>query len=255
MEEGRQKVSERLPLSDRCKAIIMGSILGDGSLKLHSRYRNARFSFRHSISQKEYFFWKVGELKEISAERDVWQQQDKDAWGKDKLRYQSAALPSLTELYHLTHPHGKFRIRRKWLNRLTPLSLCVWWLDDGSLLNGRQGVLCTDGFSYDELLLIVRYFRTVWGLSPRIGRVSQVGPRAGQHRLWLRSQEDLQEFLRLIVPHVPVVSMLKKVMLLYSDPNFQQRWISEVAQSTAWNEAILTGVVEEQKRKLVRFRE
>jgi hypothetical protein len=71
----------------------------------------------------------------------------------------------------------------------------------------------------------------------------------------LRSQEDLQKFLRLIVPHVPVVSMLKKVMLLYSDPDFQQRWISEVAQTTAWDGAILTSVVEEQKRKLARFRE
>jgi hypothetical protein len=255
MEEGRQKVGANLLLSDRCRAIILGSILGDGSLKLHKPYRNARFSFRHSTIQQEYFFWKVNELKEISAERDVWEQQDRDAWGTSKLRYQSAACEVLTELYRLTHPHGRFRIRRKWLNLLTPLSLCIWWLDDGSLLNGKQGVFCTDGFSYDELLLIVRYFRKVWGLNLRIGRVSQTGPRSHQHRLWFRSREDLKIFLRIIMPHVPVPSMHKKVLLLYKDPDFQQRWISEVAQALGRDEAIVTVTVAELKAKLKRFRE
>jgi hypothetical protein len=255
MEEGRQKVGVNLLLSDRCRAIILGSVLGDGSLKLHRPYRNARFSFRHSTNQREYFFWKVGELKEISAARDVWEQQDCDAWGTSKLRYQSAANEALTELYRLTHPHGKFRIRRKWLNLLTPLSLCVWWLDDGSLLNGKQGVFCTDGFSYDELLLVVRYFRKVWGLSLRIGRVSQTGPRAHQYRLWFRAREDLKKFLHLILPHMPVPSMLKKVLLLYKDPDFQQRWISEVARGTGFDEVAVRQTAAELKAKLKRFRE
>jgi hypothetical protein len=255
MEEGRQKVGPNLLLSDRCRAIILGSILGDGSLKLHKPYRNARFSFRHSTIQQEYFFWKVGELKEISATKDVWLQTDRNAWGTSKLRYQSAALESLTELYRLTHPHGKFRIRRKWLNLLTPLSLCVWWMDDGSLLNGKQGVFCTDGFSYPELLLIVRYFRKVWGLNLRIGRVSQTGPRRHQYRLWFRAREDLKKFLRIILPHLPAPLMLKKVLLLYKDPDFQQRWISEVVQATGCEEAVVQQTAAELKAKLKRFRE
>ena len=37
------------------QAIILGSLLGDGSLKIHSGYKNARFSFRHSYKQQEYF--------------------------------------------------------------------------------------------------------------------------------------------------------------------------------------------------------
>lgn len=241
-------------LSDRCKAIILGSILGDGSLKLHEPYRNARFSFRHSMVQKEYFFWKVEQLKEISGNVDVWVQKGKDGWGKDKLRYQSAALETLTELYQLTHDRHQFRIRRKWLNQLTPLSLCVWWLDDGSLLNGKQGVFCTDAFPYDELFIIVRYFRKVWGIFPRIGRVSQTGPRANQYRLWLRSKQDLEKFLRLILPHMKVPLMLKKVMLLYNDPLLQERWISEVCEATQINENIIRECVAELKGKLKRFR-
>lgn len=257
MELGRQKVGKKLgsPLSDRCRAIILGSLLGDGSLKLHKPYQNARFSFRHSANQKEYFLWKVRELKEISANADTWEQADKSGFGKAKLRYQSAALPELTELYRLTHKRGKLRVRRKWLNQLTPLSLCVWWLDDGSLLNGRQGVLCTDGLSYEDLLTIVRYFRVVWGLHPRIGRVARTGPRSQQYRLWFRSVEELRKFLRIILPHVPVPSMLKKVLLLYRDPELQQRWISEVVQATGFDEELVKRIVEERKRELARFRE
>lgn len=37
------------------KAIILGSLLGDGCLKINQGYKNARFSFRHSITQQEYF--------------------------------------------------------------------------------------------------------------------------------------------------------------------------------------------------------
>jgi len=243
------------PLSDRCKAVILGSILGDGSLKLHARYRNARFSFRHSAVNQEYFFWKVSELKEISAVKDVWEQHGPDGWGHDKLRYQSAALESLTEMFQLTHPHGSYRIRRKWLNQLTPLSLCVWWLDDGSLLNGKQGVFCTDEVPFEEQLVIVRYLRKVWGLNPRIGRVSSTGPRSNQHRIWLRSKEDLIKFLRIILPYVAVPSMLKKVLLLYRDPDLQQRWISEVSTSTGFSLDIVQARVQEQKQKLARFRE
>ena len=54
-------------LSERTNQIILGSILGDGSLKIQNKYRNARFSFRHSIIQQEYFFWKIRELVEVSA--------------------------------------------------------------------------------------------------------------------------------------------------------------------------------------------
>lgn len=240
-------------LSNRCREIILGSILGDGSLKLYEPYRNARFSFRHSVTQKEYFFWKVSELKEISGKIGVWEQNGQDGWGKDKLRYQSAALETLTDLYKLTHDGRRFRIRRTWLNQLSPLSLCVWWLDDGSLLNGKQGVLCTDGFPYEELLIVVRYFRKVWDISPRIGKVSQ--KRANQFRLWFRNKTDLEKFLRLIIPHLKVPSMLKKVMILYKDPILQERWISEVCRSTQIDEKVVRQCVEDQKTKLARFRE
>ncbi len=221
-------------LSDQCKEIILGSLLGDGSLKIHKPYKNARFSFRHSIHQKEYFFWKTRQLKEISGESNIWQQKA-DGFGGEKLRYQSIALESLTELYRLTHKNNRLIIKRKWLNQLTPLSLAVWWLDDGSIIsNGRKGVFCTDPFPLEEQMLLARYLLKVWGVKVAIGKIARErnNERKEYYRLWIRSSEMLKKFLRIILPYAQTASILPKVLILYKDSQLQQRWISEVSQLT-----------------------
>lgn len=243
-------------LSDRCKEVILGSLLGDGSLKIHKPYRNARFSFRHSIHQKDYFSWKVDQLKEISAESDVWRQKP-DGFGGEKLRYQSAALESLTEFYRLTNKNNRLAIRRKWLNMLTPLSLAIWWLDDGSIIgNGRRGVLCTDPFSYENQRLLARYLKVAWGVEVHIAPISRLhdGKQKQYYRLWFRSSEQLIKFFKIILPWVKVETMLPKVLLLYRDSQLQQRWISEVGKLTGFSENIVSKYVSEKKLKWKNFR-
>lgn len=243
-------------LSSRCKEIILGSVLGDGSLKIPKGYKNARFSFRHSVKASEYFYWKVKELEEVSSDHCVWSQVQSGSYAEEMLRYQSRACEELTPLYELVHRHHKLQIRRKWLNQLSPLSLCVWWLDEGSLVSHcRQGVICTDCFSYDELLLTVKYFRKVWELSPSIGKVASSGPRSEQYRLWFHSREELKNFLRIIIPYVPVSSMLHKVLILYKDPELQQRWISEVSELSKFRLEEITSCLKERKEVLAYYRE
>ena len=243
-------------LSKKCREVILGSLLGDGSLKIHEPYKNPRFSFRHTIQQEEYFFWKVNQLKEISSAK-CWWRQEKNGLGGAMLRYQSIATDSLMDLYKLTHKNGRLTIRRKWLNMLTPLSLAVWWLDDGSLItNGRRGVICTDPFSYDEQKLLARYLFKVWGIKVHLGKISRVyeGKTKEYYRLWIRSSEELMKLLRLILPHVKAVSMLPKVLLLYRNLDLQQRWISEVSRLTGFSEAIVEKYVADKKSRWQAFR-
>jgi len=219
------------PLSETVRAIILGSLLGDGSLKIHRQYRNARFAFRHSEKQKDYFFWKVKQLKEISSARSVWRQSKdgKDGWGTVKWRYQSKALPQLTKLYKLTNPNGKFKIRRKWLNLLKPLSLAILWQDDGSIIaNGRKGVICTDSFPKNNVQLLCRYLRVVWNVKTTVAPKSVKNPN--EVRLWFRSTGELQAFLRIVLPYLKVEQMIPKFILLYHDHQLQQRWISEISR-------------------------
>lgn len=227
-----RKILKNIPLSDTCVSIILGSILGDGSLKIHKNYKNARFKFRHSQIQQEYFEWKVSVLKEISSDNCIVVQKP-DGFSKNpKLLYQSRALESLTTIHTVTTSHNTIDIKRSWLNHLTPLSLAIWWLDDGSLIsNKRKGVLCTDGFSEKSVRILSQYLFVVWGVSTRVGTISAknlaLAKRKEYFRLWF-STTELKKFLRIILPYIPTQSCVYKVMIEYKDLDLQQRWISEV---------------------------
>ena len=246
MKQGRQK-GNQFPLSQKTLSIILGSLLGDGSLKINKHYKNARFSFRHGWKQRDYFFWKVEQLKEISGKKYWWIQKADGKSREKKLRYQSKALPALTELYRLTHKGNTKKIKRKWLNLMDELSLAVWWMDDGSIIaNGRKGVFCSENFTKKEQKILSRYLRKVWGIETKVGRVQKEGEK---YRLWFRSTNELKRFLRLILKYVQVESMLPKVVLLYKNPLLQQRWISEVAKHTGFSEEKIRKVVEGKKKR------
>lgn len=249
-----------VPLSDRTRALILGSLLGDGSLKIHNGYANARFSFRHSVLQKDYFDWKVAQLKEISSGQCVFIQENDGGYSSNrKLRYQSCAHSALTEIHILTHTSkGRLRIRRTWLNRITDLSLAIWWFDDGSIIsNGRKGVLCTDGFDKKSIELLARYLQVVWKVHAHVAPIHEKrdGRKEEYWRIWMRSTEELKKFLRIILPYTPSPSMLQKVLLLYHDNHLQQRWISEVEEKTRFSKEIIEKALSEKRAKWKRFRE
>lgn len=239
-----------VPLSNRTEAIILGTLLGDGSLRLQKGYQNARLQFRHSIRQSPYFYYKVRELKEINATLSVCVQKP-DGYSKvQKLRYVSRALPALTELYTQTHNRGSLAIRRRWLNRLTPLSLAIWWCDDGSLIGGgRKGVLCTDGFDKKSVTALAQYLDVVWNVRTKVAPVGRKrdGTKEQYYRLWIRSQEELKKFLRIIIPHITTYEMLYKILLVYKNPQFQERWISEVEQLGSFDRRTLEKALAEKK--------
>ncbi len=231
--EIRRKQLAQLSLSESCESIILGGILGDGSLKKYSK--NARYSLRHSIKQEEYFFWKAKQLEEIASPKSVRLQKADGYSKKKKYRFQSRALPVLTLLHEkLYQKSSKLIIRRQWLNHLTAQSLAVWWMDGGSIIGGgRQGVICTDGFPEPQVLLLAQYLQKVWGISVRVGPayVRYKGRQRVYYRLWLNTT-SLKKFLKIIIPYIPVQSMMYKVRIKYKDPLFQQRWISEVKKRT-----------------------
>lgn len=231
-------------MKEKTKEIILGTLLGDGSLKIYDGYKNARLSFRHSIKQKEYFLWKIYELKEISSPKCYWEQED------GKIRYQSLADESLTEIYYLTHRNGKININRKWLGLLTPLSLAVWWLDDGSLVgDSRQGVFCTDSFEEKGVTELANYMQSAWKIKTRMAKVMNDYPR-----LFIDSSEELKKLLRIIIPYVQAESMLYKTILLYKDLDLQKRWISEVASLSNFSRSTVVQCWKEKLSKRKDFR-
>lgn len=241
---------DSLEVSNRCREVILGSLLGDGSLITPKKNRRIRFEFRHSITQKEYFLWKVKQLKEISRKK-CFRTQPADGWSpNEKLHYGSTANDFLTNIYYLTHQQNKFVVSNKWLGLLSPISLLVWWLDDGSLIkNSRQGVFCTEGFNYESINILREYLKNKWGIETHIGR------RGRYYQLKIYSTEELKKFLRIILPHLRVKSMLPKFILLYKDSQLQKRWISEIKKLTGFSNRIISKYVRQKRSKWKNFRE
>lgn len=248
----------QVPLSDRTKEIILGTLLGDGSLKKQKNYANVRMQFRHSEKDSEYFFWKVKQLQEIAGNKST-NSQKPDGYSKNnKLRFISRALPALTQLHELTHKKNTLRIRRMWLNNMTPLSLAIWWCDDGSLIGEgeRKGVFCTDGFDKESIKVLAQYLDKVWDIRTKVAPVGRKrdGTQEQYWRLWIQSSEELKKFLRIIIPFIPVKGMMRKALLLYKDSQFQQRWISEVTSLSTFSEAEILSELEKKKVKWKYYR-
>nr|YP_009130581.1 putative LAGLIDADG homing endonuclease [Tydemania expeditionis]CEO91111.1 putative LAGLIDADG homing endonuclease [Tydemania expeditionis] len=252
----KNKQLAQISLSKSCKAIILGSLLGDGSLKLYKPYKNARFWIRHSWIQKEYWEWKIAQLDEIRTYRSHLIQFPSGFSQNKKLLFQSGALKELTQIYKLTYKQNILQIKRTWLNHMTPLSLAIWWLDDGSIIgHGQKGVFCTDSFSKKQLNILKRYLLIVWKIKVSIGQLNRIykGQPRQIFRLYLNNT-DLKQFFRIIMPLTPIPSMIYKYCILYKDTELQQRWISEMFIAFPDLKKEIIETIRQRKQQLTYFR-
>ena len=229
-----RKKLQNTSLSETELSVVLGGLLGDGSLRIHSGYKNARYAFRHSMINKEYFLSKTKQLNALASPGSVILQPP-DGWSpRKKLRFCTRALPSLTAVHSMTHKRNKLLIRRRWLNHCTALSLAIWWFDDGSIVGGgRQGCLSSDGFSKKECQVLAKYLQVAWGVEARVHPITGNKKKRARsletpyYRLYL-STNQLKGLLDIILPHCPCPELIYKYALKYTDPHYQERWISHM---------------------------
>ncbi len=75
-----------------------------------------------------------------------------------------------------------------------------------------------------------------------------------RYRLWIVGVNELHKFLLIIMPFIPVPSMLYKFIILYKDSDLQQRWISEMAANTSFSVQEIEAVIKKRKSELKAFR-
>lgn len=113
-------------LSDFQLEVIRGSLLGDGNLSptIHKKSLGVRFRLGHGLKQKKYLEWKASLFKNIPC-----------SIFSDKKSIKCDLTP-LSELYSLRKEmyRGNYKfLSADILANLTPLSLAIWYMDDGSL--------------------------------------------------------------------------------------------------------------------------
>lgn len=116
-------------LSDIQKAVLAGTLLGDGALKKRGKFH--RLHIKHSYNQLFFVKYKRKIFANItSMETRIFKQKVK------KKEYKFAEFVTLTHpefsrFYREYYPNEKKTISQKIAKQLTPLSLAVWFMDDG----------------------------------------------------------------------------------------------------------------------------
>ena len=188
------------------RGLLIGIVLGDGTLSKCSSSSNSRLLLGHSLKQKEYCEHK---LQLVSRLLDIeYKAKEYSVYNKSKDKYYSIFQGStrvdryLTKLRHLLYPEGTKIINEKKLSYLTSEGLAYWYMDDGGVIinNSRKAVygtfLSTQCFSREQQEEICEYFKQFFGFTSKV-----VSHGRGKFRIKI-NKENSEIFLAAIRPYI-----------------------------------------------------
>lgn len=191
--------SERLklpPLTARQRALLMGSMLGDG--RLFETGASAAFSEYHSLEQEEYLRWKAQEwgpyVKSIrpATKRGI---DGKEYKGLILRTHGCQALLPYWKTYYPSGSGNKTFVKSS--TRLTAFALAIWYLDDGSKTwNGYARFAVTP---VEEDIAFQMSLLESLGLDPSFHENLDGSDSA----IWIHNRTALSKFIDLISPHIP----------------------------------------------------
>ena len=146
------------------KSLIVGSILGDGYIRIVPGRKNAFLEVNHSYKAKEYVDWKYSILRDIAGS------QPKARNGNGKriaYRFYTKQHPEITKLFRRFYLHRKKIIPKNLI--LDPISLSVWFMDDGSRCRGSDVYLNTQQFDYEDQQRLIKNLQQ-FGIETRMNK-------------------------------------------------------------------------------------
>jgi recombination protein RecA len=174
MAGDRLVVTEPKRLSAQQIQLILGGLMGDGSLSPNTRGRSGtRFRMGHGAKQASYLDWKVSLLGNIECART--------SNAKGAVFADFTPLPELAEIHDAVYfGDGKKHLSWDYLKALTPLALAVWYMDDGCFTVRSKGVqertqggsgrieICVEAMSPGTRERLVEYLRDTHGLDVKL---------------------------------------------------------------------------------------
>ena len=168
------------PLSKEARQVVLGSLMGDGYMKMGGRH--ACFQTCASESHLDYLEWKHEMLRALCPSEPKCYLNHLN--GKEFPTYQlwTVRHSFFTRLRNAVYPKGVKTVQGRMLNLLDPLGLATWFMDDGQMVisgwrtnkkgervaRGRYIVFNIQGFRLDECDTIRRWFKERWDIRSRL---------------------------------------------------------------------------------------
>jgi hypothetical protein len=212
----KRKATEIKPTARQLE-LIAGSLMGDAK-----RTSPTSVGFGHGNNQKAFLMWKYSELADISSVDSLKGYPYKDkrsGYEGVKWCFYTKANSWIEAVVSDFYIGGAKDITADVLARLTPLSLAVWYMDDGRTdwwvrpdkapptARTPECLFCTESFSFYGCNLIIQWLRDSYAIKARL-RERKLKSSVG-YRVVIDNQ-SVSAFLALISPHV-IPSMQYKV--------------------------------------------
>ena len=184
-------------LSQKQKDIIVGTLLGDGSLE-YDKFKASRLQIKQSESKKEYVMWLYENLANL-VRTSPKQRPDTNQW-----YFSTRSLRSLEEFRRLFY-ENKRKIVPKSIKDLlqSPISLAVWFMDDGTLDYREKShysfSISADDFTVEEAKLLTAALEERFGVIASIQTPSSRGKK--YTKLYI-GKLGRDRFLEIIRPHI-----------------------------------------------------
>lgn len=171
------------------RQIVVGSLLGDGYMRIIPGRSDAFLEINHSLKAKAYVDYKFESLKRlcISAPKERSTNEGRVAY-----RFFTRQSKVFTDLYHQFYRQGKKKIPIDLV--IDPVILAVWYMDDGSKSRDRDVYLNTQQFSISDQKKLLYCLRSL-----------DIRARMNKDKQYVRiriMKESIAPFMKIITPHV-----------------------------------------------------
>jgi len=166
-------------------SVVIGSLLGDGYLRIIPGRRDAFLEMNHSLRAKEYVDWKFNILKNICISQPKARLGN---GGRIAYRFFTRQHPELSSLYQMFYRNKKKFIPPELV--LDPEILSIWFMDDGSR-SGNSFYLNTQQFELKDQELLMEKLS-------QLGLQSTINKDKTYHRI------------RFLSPSIPTLKELLK---------------------------------------------
>jgi len=197
-----RNLKNALKITDIQRAVIVGSILGDGNLSGNWSNTNYRLKISHSVKQSEYLLWKYEVLKDFVLTQPQVYEKTKS------ISFRTISHNEFTEFYKLFYPFGKKIIPRN-IKDLTkdPITIAIWFMDDGNIRKVREKIygyyLNTQSFSLVENKVLIEALKSNFGIN------SMVMKNQGKYRIYIGAEG--KKLFSELIKNLVIQSMQYKI--------------------------------------------
>ena len=190
------------------KSMIIGMILGDAFLQKTGE-KNARIRLEHSGKQKDYLVWKASFFPEFFQGKPSFLKRFNSYYQKTYryVRWQSTASPEFGKMRKLFYEQGRKKIPDNLpLIFDNPLTLAVWYMDDGYLYHRDKMIyIYLSPYTGAERKVLLETLKLNFGLGP-ILKTKKKG-----NQVLIFPVEETKRFLSLVKPFI--ISSMKYKLL------------------------------------------